>query len=242
MPFSHSARIEIENDSEIEVELVFYQIDYTLGDSLGENTGYFHAQFRRQNPCPIHTDYTILDGVSGKGHFVGAVLGVRNLYTAHLAEWWGEGEVKFYLDGDKDWPTVCGTGTEDYIGSGWGTQETITPHQGACIIDDDKGYYSFYRFHIMDPVYFSRDIRVTIQQLGAGKENWAREFYGDAGGYYRAVGTKEEDGFCIFERSDDYASVAYWYQTLPTTPFPPLPSRKMRSAYLMDDKNKEETK
>lgn len=233
MPFKKSAVIEVENDSESEIEMVFYQIDYTLGDKVDKNTGYFHSQFRRQNPCPIGTDYTILDGVSGRGKYVGTVLGIRNCFTGHYDEWWGEGEVKFYIDDDKEWPTICGTGTEDYIGSGWGTEQTITPDRGAPIIDDEKGYYSLYRFHLDDPVYFSESLKVTIQQIGAGHEEIARAFYGDKGNYYRAVGTKEGDGICLFERSDDYASVAYWYQTLPTSPFPEFPSRKEREKDLL---------
>lgn len=232
MPFKKAARITAKNESDTEIELFFYQIDYSLGDIFDKNTGYFHAQFRRQNPCPLNTDYTILDGVKGRGVYVGTVLGIRNCFKDHLDEWWGEGEVKFYIDGDEGYPTICGTGTEDYIGSGWGTEETLTQDKGAPIIDNKNGYYSLYRLHIDDPIYFKEKLKVTIQQLGAGHENTAREFYGQKGGYYRAVGTKEEEGICIFERSDDYSSVAFWYQELPTQPFPLLPSREQRTADL----------
>lgn len=228
MPFIKKAKITVENESDSEIELLFYQIDYTLGDELDEDTGYFHAQFRRQNPCPLGSDYTILDGVKGQGKYVGTILGIRNCFEGHFDEWWGEGEVKFYIDDDRQWPTICGTGTEDYIGSGWGTDQTITPDKGAPVIDDEKGYYSLFRLHIDDPVYFQKGLKVTIQQLGAGHEALARDFYGEKGNYYHAVGTKEEDGICIFERSDDYSSVAMWYQKLPTAPFPPLPSQVER--------------
>ena len=227
MPFKKKAKIVVKNESDKEIELLFYQIDYSLGDSLDENTGYFHAQFRRNNPCPLKTDYTILDGVKGRGAYVGTILGIRNCFTNHFDEWWGEGEVKFYIDGDEGYPTICGTGTEDYVGSAWGTEQTITPDRGAPIIDNEKGYYSLYRLHIDDPIYFNNDLKVTIQQLGAGHEKIAREFYGQDGGYYHAVGTKEEDGICIFERSE-----AFWYQELPTQPFPPLPSAEERISDL----------
>lgn len=233
MPFQKHTKITVENDSDSEIELVFYQIDYSLGDELGENVGYFHAQFRRQNPCPLNTDYTILDGIEGKGVYVGTVLGIRNCFTGHLDEWWGEGEVKFYIDDDEAFPTICGTGTEDYIGSGWGTEETVTPDKGAVVMDNERGYYSLFRFHIDDPIYFQKRLKVTIQQLGAGNEEKARKFYGQEGNYYRAVGTKESDGICIFERSDDYSSVAYWYQELPTVPFPALPSKTVREENIM---------
>lgn len=233
MPFKKKAKIVVKNESDSEIELVFYQIDYSIGDILGADIGYFHAQFRRQNPCPLNTDYIILDGVKGRGLYIGTVLGIRNCFYGHLNEWWGEGEIKFYIDDDDQYPTICGTGTEDYIGSAWGTEETVTPDRGAPIIDNKNGYYSLYRFHIDDPIYFNDSIRVTIQQLGAGSEKVARMFYGNEGNYYHAVGTKEEDGICIFERSDDYSSVAFWYQELPTQPFPAFPSADEREADLI---------
>lgn len=228
MPFKKEVQISIENDSDVDVDMFFYQIDFTLGDRHDENTGFFHAQFRRENPCEIKKDYTILDGVKGRGVYIGTVLGIRNLYYDHLQEWWGEGEIKYYLDDDTKFPTICGTGLEDYIGGGWGTNEIGTPYQGAPLLDDEQGFYSLYRFHHFDPIYFQDSIRVTVQQLGSGERKWAEAFYGDNGGYYKAAGCAEDSHLCLFERSDDYCSVAYWYQELPTNPFPELPDRKKR--------------
>lgn len=229
MPFRKEALITIENDSDTDAAMFFYQIDFTIGDCLDENVGYFHAQFRRENPCAIKKDYVILDGVQGRGVYIGTVLGIRNLYSDHLQEWWGEGEVKFYLDQDEEYPTICGTGLEDYIGSGWGTDETCTPYQGAPLLDQANGLYSLYRFHHFDPVYFQNKIKVTVQQLGSGERKWAEAFYGRQGACYKAAGCEADSHLCLFERSDDYCSVAYWYQELPTNPFPKFPDRKERT-------------
>ncbi len=233
MPFKKRALITVENDSGSDVSMFFYQIDFTLGDHIDEDTGYFHAQFRRSNPCPMHTDYTILDGVSGRGVYLGTVIGVRSLFRD---AWWGEGEVKFFIDDDDAYPTICGTGTEDYMGSAWGLGEIITPYQGCPLAVDESGLYSIYRFHAKDPIYFQKRLKVTVQQIGFGEEKLARDFYKDDFVRYPAAGAKPDATTCYFDRSDDYSSVAYWYQTLPTVPFPKLPDREARSANLLDHK------
>jgi hypothetical protein len=209
MPFRKGCRITFTNIN-TEPMVLFYQVDYTLTE-VPEDCAYFHAQFRRTNPLPYKEVYTILDGVQGKGHYVGTYLawGVNN------NGWWGEGEIKFYLDGDKDFPTICGTGTEDYFCGSYDfeDQEThlyvpfSTPYSGLHqVILPDKLYrsqfrFGMYRFHVMDPIRFERDLRVTIQALG-----WR------SGGRYLPL-------------QDDLASVAYWYQTLPAAPFPTLPEK-----------------
>jgi hypothetical protein len=217
MPFEGGVRIVVTNEAATDVPMFFYQIDFTMGDTFDQPIGYFHAQFRRTNPTPLHQDYVVLDGIEGNGCYAGTVLGIRNCYSTNIPEWWGEGEVKFYIDGEE-WPSICGTGLEDYIGSGWGTEQTCTPYQGAPLLDNKKGYYSLYRFHILDPIYFHHSLRVTVSQLGSGSRERAQEFYGDAGGYYKAAGCAADAPLCLFERSDDYCSVAYWYQS------PPIPS------------------
>lgn len=232
MPFKKRAVITVENDSDTDVAMFFYQIDFTLGDEISDDAGYFHAQFRRMNPCPIKTDYTLIDGISGKGKFMGAVIGVRSLYSKG---WWGEGEVKFFIDDDDKYPTICGTGTEDYMGSAWGLGEIVTPYQGCPLSDNTNGLYSIYRFHIKDPIYFQKRIKVTLQQIGFGQENDAREHYKSDFVRYHAAGLNPNDSVCYFERSDDICSVSYWYQTLPTSKFPVLPSREERSANLLID-------
>jgi len=207
MPFRKSCKITITNIG-VQPMTLFYQINYTLTE-VPEDAAYFHAQFRRVNPLPYKEVYTILDGVRGRGQYVGTYMawGVNN------SGWWGEGEIKFYMDGDTAFPTICGTGTEDYFcGSynfdvGGSYREFTTPYAGLPqVIRPDGTYQSqqrfgMYRWHIMDPIRFEQDLRVTIQALG-----W------------------RSDGRYL-PQQDDIASVAFWYQTLPTAPFPPLPDR-----------------
>jgi hypothetical protein len=217
MPFRRRCRITLENIA-AEPMNVYWQIDYTLTE-VPDDVAYFHAQFRRVNPLPYKEVVTILDGVEGRGHFVGTYLawGVNN------NGWWGEGEIKFYLDDDRGFPTICGTGTEDYFcgsydfdvktpddpiaarSEGVRYQEFSTPYSGLAQVIRPDGHYGgqtrfgMYRWHIMDPVRFAKAIRVTIQALG-----WR------SGGRYLPL-------------QDDIASTAYWYQSLPTAAFPPLP-------------------
>jgi len=209
MPFRSKCRIIMTNNSTEDMTL-YYQIDYILTE-VPEDSAYFHAQFRRVNPLPYKEIYTILDGVKGKGQYIGTYMawGVNN------SGWWGEGEIKFYIDGDKEFPTICGTGTEDYFCGSYNFenqknhqyQEFTTPYAGLPQVIRPDGVYrsqtrfGMYRWHITDPVRFDNDLKVTIQALG-----WR------LGGRYLPL-------------QDDIASVAYWYQTLPATPFPELPER-----------------
>jgi hypothetical protein len=209
MPFRKSFRVTAENLGDDEMTL-YYQIDYTLTE-VPADAGFFHAQFRRVNPVPEKEPYTILDGVRGMGHYVGTYLA----WGVHSNGWWGEGEIKFYLDGDREFPTVCGTGTEDYFGGSYNFenqtthryQEFTNPYSGLSQVIRPDGLYasqqrfSLYRWHIMDPVRFESDLRVTIQDLG-----WRSD------GRYQLL-------------RDDIASVAYWYQAEPHAPFPALPAR-----------------
>jgi len=209
MPFRRSARLTVENlDSE--PMTLYYQVTYALGE-VPADAAYFHAQFRRSNPLPVRQDHVILDGVRGQGQYVGTHL----LWGVHNEGWWGEGEVKFFLDGDAEFPTIAGTGTEDYFGGSYDFenpqtkqyQEFTTAYSGLPLVTRPDGLYrsqqrfSLYRWHIADPVRFERDLKVTIQALG-----WR------AGGRYLPL-------------QDDIASVAYWYQAEPHAPFPPLPNK-----------------
>ena len=208
MPFRKHCRITIENRNDEQIVL-FYQINYTLTE-VPEDAAYFHAQFRRVNPLPYKQVYTILDQVQGAGQYVGTYMavGVTN------SNWWGEGEIKFFIDGDDEFPTICGTGTEDYFGGSYnwdvnGQYTTYTtPFLGMHQIHRPDGTYKsqqrfgMYRWHIMDPIRFEQDLRVSIQALG-----WRN-------GYKRYLPLQ-----C------DIASVAYWYQTLPTVSFPQLPDK-----------------
>ncbi|MBN1490360.1 MAG: DUF2961 domain-containing protein [Phycisphaerae bacterium] len=209
MPFRKSAKITIENIAAND-ETVYYQINYTLTD-IPNDEAYFHAQFRRVNPLPYKDVYTIVDGVKGKGHYVGTYMtwGVNN------NGWWGEGEIKFYMDGDKDFATIVGTGTEDYFCGSYNFenrtthqyQEFTTPYVGMPQVIRPDGVYQsqqrfgLYRWHIMDPIRFEQNLKVTIQALG-----WR------SGGRYLPL-------------QDDIGSVAFWYQTEPHATFPKLPDK-----------------
>ena len=213
MPFRKRCRITMQNRGD-DMSL-YYQVNYTL-TPVPEDAAYFHAQFRRVNPLPYKTDYTILEGVKGWAHYVGTYMawGVNN------NGWWGEGEIKFFMDGDTDFATIVGTGTEDYFcgsydfdvkvprGPGVETveySEFTTPYAGLPQVIRGDGHYQvqqrfgLYRWHIMDPIRFEDDLRVTIQALG-----WC------SGGRYLPL-------------QDDIASVAFWYQSEPHGPFPALP-------------------
>jgi hypothetical protein len=205
MPFRKHCRITLENRHSDEIYF-YYQVNYTLTE-VPDDVAYLHAQFRRDNPLKSGEAYTIADGIKGRGHYVGTGMawGVNN------NGWWGEGEIKFYMDGDTDFPTICGTGTEDYFGGAYdwdvnGKYVTYsTPFLGMHQVIQPDGLYrsqqrfSMYRWHVMDPVRFEKDLRVTIQALG---------FFNDM--RYHA-------------RQDDIASVAFWYQAEPHASFPELP-------------------
>ncbi len=218
MPFRRHCRITLENRDPDDHAIVYYQINYTLTE-VPDDVAYFHAQFRRTNPLPFGTDYTILEGVKGRGQYVGTYMawGVNN------AGWWGEGEIKFFMDGDRDYPTICGTGTEDYFCGAYNFdggvidptmtsayREFTTAYAGLPQVLRPDGTYrsqqrfGMYRWHIMDPIRFNEDLRVTIQALGWRTEKKDRRY---------------------LPLQDDIASVAFWYQTLPHAPFPALPDR-----------------
>ncbi|MEX0720756.1 MAG: DUF2961 domain-containing protein [Balneolaceae bacterium] len=212
MPFRENAKITITNKDTTQMRL-YYQIDYALTE-IPDDAAYFHAQFRRVNPLPYKELYTIVDNVKGKGHYVGTYLA----HGANSPGWWGEGEVKFFIDGDTDFPTINGTGEEDYfLGSysysslrpdgTWGPIDFTTPYAGYHqILDPDTDIeqrrFGQYRWHIPDPIRFEEDLEVNIQSLG-----W------QTGGRYLPL-------------QDDLASVAYWYQTEPHEPFPEFPTRE----------------
>jgi len=209
MPFRKSCKITFENIA-ADTMTLYYQVNYTL-TNIPDDAAYFHAQFRRVNPLTYKDVYTILDGVKGWGQYVGTYLA----WGVHNNGWWGEGEVKFYIDGDKDFPTICGTGTEDYFCGSYDFenptthqyQEFTTPYSGLAQVIRPDGMYNsqqrfgLYRWHIMDPVRFEKDLKVTIQGIG-----WR------SGGRYLPL-------------QDDIASVAFWYQTEPHAPFPKLPDK-----------------
>ncbi len=206
MPFRKACKITMTNIDEKPMTL-YYQIDYTV-THVPDDMAYFHAQFRRVNPLPYKQDYTIVDNIKGQGQYVGTYM----IWGSNSPGWWGEGEIKFFLDGDQEFPTICGTGTEDYFCGSYGFmtpgtrkyQEFSTPYTGMpqVILSDKQPRFGLYRWHIMDPIRFERDLKVTIQALG-----WQSE------GRYLPL-------------QDDLSSVAYWYQREPHNAFPKLPEKK----------------
>ncbi len=216
MPFRKKCKITMENIGESDMVL-YYQVDYLLTD-VPNDAAYFHAQFKRVSRLPYKQDYTIVENIKGKGHYVGTYMA----YEVHDNGWWGEGEIKFFMDGDLQYPTICGTGTEDYFCGSYDFDtkrkvvdglevtdytEFSTPYVGLHQVIKGDGHYNvmqrfgMYRWHIADPIRFDKDLKVTIQALG-----WRPD------GRYLPL-------------QDDIATVAYWYQSEPHTTFPKLPSR-----------------
>ncbi len=248
MPFSKRCRMTIENDFSEPLAALFYQVDYTLGDHITDQMGRFHAHFRRQNPAPVSQDYVLLQTSGSPGVFVGAVIGVNVL----APNWWGEGEMKFYIDGDTTFPTICGTGTEDYLCSGWGMERHEALYTGVNCLETDaqnvwKQRVSFYRFHVLDPIYFKSDLRVELQQLGAPSAEFLGDHHVTKEGHthdttalqaaykkYGWVGPHVHPGGSdwLFDRSDDYCSTVFWYQRVTATPLPALPTQAQRVARL----------
>jgi hypothetical protein len=206
MPFRKSCKITMTNLDE-KAMILYYQIDYTLTHAP-DDMAYFHAQFRRVNPLPYKDVYTLVEGIKGRGQYVGTYM----TWGSNSPGWWGEGEIKFYMDGDREFPTICGTGTEDYFCGSYGFmtpgtrdyQEFSTAYSGMpqLILSEKQPRFRLYRCHIMDPIRFERDLKVTMQDLG-----W------------------QSDGLYL-PLKDDISSVVYWYQTEPHAPFPKLPAKK----------------
>lgn len=229
MPFARRARITLTNETDRDIDWLFYQIDFTLGDEVDDQTGRFHALFRRENPCPLGHDFTILETRGARGVYMGCIMGIRPLSGG----WWGEGEVKIYLDADRQYPTICGTGAEDYIGSAWGLGEHQTRFQGAPF--NRGGFVSMYRFHVPDPVYFQTGIKVTVQQMGGALKPDLEKIYGDRLIFQPKNHPRRNplDGFYL--RSDDWCATAYWYQYPLASDREPLPDKARRTADIWNE-------
>ena len=209
MPFRKKCRITVENINPDESMNLYYQVNYTLTE-VGEEEAYFHAQYRRSDKN-TNSDHVIIDGIKGKGHYVGTFMGVG----VNNNGWWGEGEIKFFMDGDKDFATIVGTGAEDYFLGSYNFenkqtrqyQEYSTPFAGLHQVIRPDGLYNsqqrfgMYRWHVLDPIRFDKDLRVTIQDLG-----W-------------------RSNHRYLPQNSDIITVAYWYQREPHARFPKLPER-----------------
>jgi len=260
MPFRTGARVVVTNESPYYV-LFWYDIDFLTLDKPYENALYFHSYWNRQLKTKLGEDYEILPRVEGKGRYLGASIGVIGA-EAYRGTWFGEGEVKAYLDGDRDRPSLVGTGTEDYIGSGWGQGRYAGRYSGSLVSDSENDIYAFYRYHVVDPVYFHRECRVTIQQMGNSSVKKFREMQKqgaelklvallDAKGadilhlkgprpeYLRVLDMAEppsiddKDG-AYFYRSDDVSATAWFYLDRPESNLPDLPPVKLRMQNMQE--------
>ena len=244
MPFKRAVKVLLINEGKERVKL-YYDIDFLL-HKLPSNALYFHAYWNRQASGQLGDDYVLLPKVEGKGRFLGISVGL-NTDTSYSKSWWGEGEVKMYLDGDSKYPTINGTGAEDYIGSAWGLGTFINQYQGCTIANDSTGQFCFYRWHIPDAIYFNKDIKVAIQQIGGWMKEDMKKLY-QRGANFKAVTVDGPrfvrlldmdkpplltdpnfpEGWVNFYRIDDYSSVSYFYLDKPASSLPALPSLAVR--------------
>ncbi|MHC4123650.1 MAG: glycoside hydrolase family 172 protein [Planctomycetota bacterium] len=233
MPFKAGMKVVVTNQADKDT-VMYFDVDYTIGDEHPDDTLYFHAHYRRENPTAMQKDYELLPKVYGKGRFLGVNIGVIVDKKKYFESWWGEGEVKMYIDGDSKYPTLCGTGTEDYIGTGWGQGRYDHMYQGCHIADKENMEYGFYRLHIPDPVYFKSDIRVTMQQIGGRGPKDKEKFIKEGTVIYKAgKGLVKEDlvkagPWGLFEREDDWSSCAYFYLDMPISNLPEIDSVEQR--------------
>ena len=253
MPFRKSAKVILTNETAKRLSHLYFDVDYLLGVRHRRNMLYFHAHWRRENPTELAQDFEILPRVKGAGRFLGTNIDV--IVNPENIGWWGEGEVKMYLDGDRDYPTLAGTGVEDYIGNGWGQGTYDHQFQGCLVSDKERGQYTFYRYHVPDPVYFDEDIRVTIQQMGGRSVQAALDmldqgvpvipvttFDPKTGVFTRlldadppvdlAKDKTPKETWCNYYRRDDVCAVAYFYLDRPTSGLPPLAPVEERTAEI----------
>jgi hypothetical protein len=239
MPFRKGARVVLTNESTKTVEEVFFDIDYVLTDGLPEDALYFHAYWTRQKTSELGKDFVFLPEISGKGRFLGVNMGVI-ADTTYGETWWGEGEVKMFIDNDGAFPTINGTGTEDYIGTGWGMETYTNLYQGCTVSDSQQDQYAFYRFHISDMVGFLQNFKASIQQIGGGPRDLVRELtrrkvklqpvtLAMSGGFLRLLDNPKNifdpdlpDGWVNFYRIDDYSATSYFYLDAPVSRLPEL--------------------
>jgi hypothetical protein len=246
MPFRKSAKVLLVNEGK-ETAMLFYDLDFMMG-KVSKDALYFHAYWTRENSNKAGDDFVMLPKINGKGRFLGVSVGL-NSDSTYGKTWWGEGEVKMYLDGDTQYPTINGTGSEDYIGSAWGLGTFTNLYQGCTIASDSLRQYVFYRLHIPDAIYFNNDIKVVIQQIGGGDTKQVRELIKNGANlkpvtvalpdsfvrlfeeknYPAVTDEKFPDGWVNFYRIDDYSSVSYFYLDKPSTNLPSLAAVQVRT-------------
>ncbi|HZF95390.1 MAG TPA: glycoside hydrolase family 172 protein [Allosphingosinicella sp.] len=244
MPFRRGARIVVTNESGRPVNLIFYDVNYRALRSQPADALYFHAWWSRDRATALGRDFRILPRIAGRGRFLGASVTVLT-NPVYRDTWWGEGEVKMFLDGDRAHPTLIGTGAEDYIGTAWGQGAYINRYQGAPVASwEAGGRWTFYRWHIPDPVFFHQGIEVTLQQIGGARKNVVLDLQragaplipvtidpGSRNNFQQLLTRRPQvplsdpslpDGHTNFYRSDDVAAVAYFYLDRPASALPPI--------------------
>lgn len=251
MPFKKHAKVIITNESDQDLKMIFFDINFQLLKSWDKNYLYFHSFWQRDTSTTLGVDFEILPKIAGKGRFIGTNIGVQ-ANPIYKNYWWGEGEVKVYLDGDQEYPTLVGTGTEDYIGTAWGQGEYYNNYTGCLIADNENGQWAFYRYHIPDPIYFKTDCRVTIQQIGgSSKENVIQLMKEGVDllpitihevpilhHIYRTEKANDlgnpafPAGWTNFYRSDDVSATTYFYFEKPKNNLPELQTVQIRTYNL----------
>lgn len=234
MPFRTAARIQIVNKTAAVQSHIFFDVDYQLVDHWNFDWMYFHAWWQENAATTPGVDYELLPGVSGRGRYLGTHVGIQVNPVYGKNTGWVEGEVKIYKDGDKEWPTLSSTGAEDYIGSAWGMGRFVGRYSGCLLVDTARNWYSFYRYHLPDPVYFSKNCRITWQVIGGAPMAEVRDMQAkklplipvgmDDGkrlvplyekGKVTDLNTVHVDAWVNFYRSDAVSSVTYFYLDKP---------------------------
>ncbi len=253
MPFRKGARVVLTNESDTPLNNIYYDIDYRTVKDLPDDALYFHAWWSRNRATTPGKDFDIMPAITGRGRFLGASVGVET-NPVYGKSWWGEGEVRIFLDGDKDHPSLSGTGTEDYIGTGWGEGAYTGRYQGAPVADEGTGRWAFYRFHVPDPVVFDNGVHVTLQQIGGWSKADVAKLRaagaplipvtvdgGSRAGFKHLLDGATPmavtdpslpDGWTNFYRSDDVSAVAYFYLDRPENGLPPIAPVAERTAAL----------
>ncbi len=240
MPFRKGSKVVLTNESPKNIDAVFYDIDFITLGKPEDDALYFHAYWTRQKTSELRKDFEFLPEIKGKGRFLGVNIGV-NADPGYGDTWWGEGEVKMYIDNDGELPTINGTGTEDYIGTAWGMGQYTNLYQGCTVANDSTKQYAFYRFHVPDIIGFNQNFRAAIQQIGGGmfgtvrsllKDNMKLEPVSVAGinGFRRLFDDPKDIfdkdfpiGWVNFYRIDDYSATSYFYLNTPSTSLSELP-------------------
>lgn len=251
MPFKKSAKVVITNESAKDLNMLFYDINLVKLEQWNDNNLYFHCYWHRDTATTLAKDFEILPKVSGKGRFLGSNMGV-NANPRYKDHWWGEGEVKIYVDGDTNLATLVGSGTEDYIGTAWGQGKFCTRYTGCLVSDEAKKQWAFFRYHIIDPIFFKNDLKATIQQIGGNEKSKVlalqnegvpllpitihevpkmHQLYDPA----KPLDLTRKDlpeGWTNYYRSDDFSAAAYFYLDKAENDLPPLQSLEIRTFNL----------